>query len=100
MFSHDRADDGLESKTRMFHPVRQVAAAVGRQKKLVVWSSSPGGGTGDEVCPFRLHLAYYSAIFSRVIPGRARFPKREFLRQELKKVSLKPNACRSPTYSV
>jgi len=24
-----------------------------------VWSSSPGGGTGDEVCCLRLHLVYY-----------------------------------------
>jgi len=39
MFSHNGAN-GKESKTRMFRPVRQLVALVGRHN--VVWSSLPG----------------------------------------------------------
>ena len=49
MVSHNRAS----GQNRSSLPDSQTTL------RHYVWSSFPGGGTGDEVCCLRLHLVYY-----------------------------------------
>ena len=55
MFSYNAGNRAESKTTRMFHPVRQVAAPIGRQTTFF-WSRSLCGGIRDEVCRLRLHL--------------------------------------------
>jgi len=65
MFSYIMGQTGQNQRRHMFFHVHKVVAPVGRP----VWSRSPGGDTGGEVCCLILHLVsldsqLYQAISS------------------------------------